>query len=134
MEWYNIIVLIVGAFGGISGIVALYKAKPERDGIEVSNFNAMLTSLMNRCDKLENQITEDRAQSHKYVMELRNGMQKQEDEITELRGSVQKLERTVTQAYRCRYPDDIRDCPVIKEYERAHCEDCGSCERAEGHA
>jgi hypothetical protein len=61
----------------------------------------------------------DRAEAHRYVKELR-------DEIIGLRGKVNTLERVTTQAYRCRYPENITDCPVVKAYEEKHCDWCYS--------
>ena len=42
MEWYNILVLILGAVGGVGGLVGLYKAKAEKTSIEVENMQSML--------------------------------------------------------------------------------------------
>lgn len=124
MVWYEVVVLIASTFGGVSGGVALYKARAEKTGLDVSNFNAMLKSLMGRCDALEKQITLDREQSHKYVMELRTNQETQDSVISDLKNSVHALERTVTMAYRCKFPENIQDCPVVHAYEEKLCNSC----------
>ena len=77
----------------------------------------MVNTLADRLTKIEEKADADRAEAHRYVKELR-------DEIIGLRGKVNTLERVTTQAYRCRYPENILDCPVVKAYEEHHCDSC----------
>ena len=45
MEWYNILTIVIGAFGGITGIISLYNAKPNRTKIEVDVLNKVIDRL-----------------------------------------------------------------------------------------
>ena len=128
MNWLE----IVGAVGGAAGIVALinaglniYKARGEKTKVDIANMEQMLHDSMERYDKLEAKFDKFQKEAHEYVESLRG-------EITNLKGVVNALEmrvnhfeKVVNSAWRCDYPDDIKDCPVIQEYERRHlCEVC----------
>ena len=80
----------------------------------------MINTLSERMTKMEEKADADRLEAHRYVKELR-------DEILGLRGKVNALERSVTQAYRCKYPTTMSDCPVVREYEAKHLYECSAC-------
>ena len=113
MEWLSWI-------GGGAGLVALIKvcidvfmAKSGKTKVDVGNMREMLDEAHKMYDKSMGRYEE---------------LEKKFDQIV---SKVNKLERTVTQAYRCRYPQNIQDCPVISEYEKKHlCEDCHNREEA----
>ena len=42
MEWYNILVLLLGGFGGISGVISLYHAKSNKDTIDIKNLHSII--------------------------------------------------------------------------------------------
>ena len=76
-----------------------------------------MNTLTDRINNIEKKADEDREEAHKYVNELRG-------EIVGLRSQVNTLERVTLQAYRCKYPDNIMNCPVVKAYEEKHCTSC----------
>jgi chromosome segregation ATPase len=131
MSWLE----IVGAIGGSAGIVALikvgidvYNAKSNRTKVDLGNMEQMLKDSMERYDKLETKFDEFQKKSHEYVEGLRGRIvmievksQKQEERIN-------NMEKVINLAWRCKYPDNVSDCPVIKEYEKRHlCENCEDC-------
>ena len=97
MEWYNIIVLIVGAFGGITGIISLYNAKPNRTKIEVEVLNKVIerldTDLKNKADEFESY----KKSVNKRVDEVKTDVLKEREENARFRIAIY-------QAYRCRLP------------------------------
>lgn len=101
----------------INAIINKRERNAKTDGIDISNLTAMINTLSDRMTKIEEKADADRKEAHAYVKELR-------DEIIGLRGKVNTLERVTTQAYRCRFPDNILDCPVVKAYEEHHCDEC----------
>ena len=121
MNLTEIILCLFGAGGLVSTIITLIANKRERkakaDSVEVNNLVTVVNTLTDRINNIEKKADEDRAEAHKYITELRN-------EIVGLRSQVNTLERVTLQAYRCKYPDNIMNCPVVKAYEEKHCESC----------
>ena len=124
MVWYEILTLVVGAFGGTAGIIAIYKAKPEKTSIEVKNMQTMLDEAHEMYDDARKETKELREEFSKYkeenmayVAEFKNRFAKIEDRLS-------KTELAVYQAYRCPFPPKVADCPVLKEYEKGNCDEC----------
>ena len=121
MNLTEIILCLFGAGGLASTIITLIANKRERkakaDGVEVNNLVTVVNTLTDRINNIEKKADEDREEAHKYVNELRG-------EIVSLRSQVNTLERVTLQAYRCKYPDNIMNCPVVKAYEEKHCTSC----------
>lgn len=128
MNWLD----IIGAIGGAAGLVALikagidiYNAKSNRTTVDLGNMQKMLEDSMKREEKLEAKFDEFQEASHQYVSELRNRIVKIEEKSQRQEERINDLEKVVNLAWRCEYPEDIKDCPVIKEYERRKlCETC----------
>lgn len=128
MNWTE----ILGLIGGGAGIVALikagidiYNAKSVRTGVDISNMEKMLNDSMERYEKLEKKFDEFQESSHQYVTELRDRIVKIEDKSQKQEERINGLEKVVNLAWRCKFPTDIKDCPVIKEYEKRNlCEGC----------
>ena len=124
MVWYEILTLVVGAFGGTAGIIAIYKAKPEKTSIEVKNMQTMLDEAHEMYDDARKETKELREEFSKYkeenmayVAEFKNRFAKIEDRL-------EKTELAVYQGYRCPFPPKVADCPVLKEYEKGNCSEC----------
>ena len=121
MNLTEIILCLFGAGGLASTIITLIANKRERkakaDGVEVNNLVTVVNTLTDRINNIEKKADEDREEAHKYVNELRG-------EIVCLRSQVNTLERVTLQAYRCKYPDNIMNCPVVKAYEEKNCTSC----------
>lgn len=120
MDWIAILGCVLGSTAFttiINAIINRRERNAKTDGIDIANLTAMINTLSERMAKIEDKAEADRKEAHNYVKELR-------DEIIGLRGKVNTLERSVTQAYRCRYPENILDCPVVKAYEEHNCSSC----------
>lgn len=121
MNLTEIILCLFGAGGLASTIITLIANKRERkakaDSVEVNNLVTVVNTLTDRINNIEQKADEDREEAHKYITELRS-------EIVGLRSQVNTLERVTLQAYRCKYPDNIMNCPVVKAYEEKHCDSC----------
>lgn len=124
MVWYEILTLVVGAFGGTAGIIAIYKAKPEKTSIEVKNMQTMLDEAQEMYDdarketkELREEFSKYKEENMQYVAEFKNRFAKIEDRLS-------KTELAVYQGYRCPFPPKVADCPVLKEYEKGNCEEC----------
>lgn len=120
MDWIAILGCVLGSTAFttiINAIINRRERNAKTDGIDIANLTTMINTLSDRMTKIEEKADADRAEAHRYVKELR-------DEIIGLRGKVNTLERITTQAYRCRYPENILDCPVVKAYEGHQCDMC----------
>lgn len=131
MEWYNILAIVLGAFGGIGGFVALYKAKPERTSIEVQNMKEMLGEAHKMFDKMKEEkeaeheeFEEYKKNNMEYVSEFKERFKKVEDRLDKAEQFVFTLKSAIYRGYRCPYPPNIEDCPIIKAYKGEGCEDC----------
>lgn len=131
MEWYNILTIVLGAFGGVGGFVALYKAKPERTSIEVQNMKEMLNESHKMYDEMKAEKEESQEEfktfketNNKYIAEFKERFAKLEKRLDAAEDAVFHLKGAIYQGYRCKFPTKIEDCPVIKEYEKSHCEEC----------
>ena len=124
MVWYEILTLVVGAFGGTAGIIAIYKAKPEKTSIEVKNMQTMLDEAHEMYDdarketkELREEFSKYKEENMQYVAEFKNRFAKIEDRLS-------KTELAVYQGYRCPFPPKVADCPVLKECEKGNCSEC----------
>ncbi len=127
MEWYNILTMILGALGtvgGVSGAISIYHAKSKKQTIDVANFQTMLNEAQEmykdaRKDtkELQEEFSTYKKESSKYVAEFK-------ERFAKLEKRVRKGERAIARAYRCPFPEDIKDCPVLLEYNKSNCDTC----------
>lgn len=135
MEWYNILSIVVGALGGTAGFVGLYKAKSEKTTIDVGNMQTMLDEAHKMYDEMKeekNIVNQDfrdyKEETMSYIEQFKERFAKVEERLDRAEETVFQLKGAIYRGYRCKFPENIEDCPVIKEYEKLHCEGCGSCE------
>lgn len=132
MEWYNILALILGAAGGVSGIISLYHAKPKKDTIDISNMTAMLDESHKMYDEMKTEkgdVIEDykayKEETMRYIAEFKQRFSKLESRIEKAEDEVLNLKGAIYQGYRCKLPKQIEDCPVIKAFQNiCSCADC----------
>lgn len=115
MNWAEIITMIVGAFGGISGAVTLYNAKSNRQTIDISNLHSLIEEERKERQNLSNEYQAYKAEVHDKVEEVKK-------DFEEMRQENQRMLRAIYQAYRCRFPEETGDCPVIKMFQ--NCQEC----------
>lgn len=134
MNWIE----IIGLVGGGAGIVALVKAgievfnaRSNRTTVDLGNMQKMLNDALKRNDELEKRFNEFVEKTHGYVEELRTAIVSRDDKINSLDERVNNMEKVVNVAWRCKYPDNVEDCPVIQEYEKRHlCDECEHSKKA----
>lgn len=120
MTWYEIIIGILGLLGGGAGFISIYQAKSNKQTIDISN----LTSI----------IEEEREERQALRREYNEYKESVDDRIRMFKAEFDKMKKTnvkylkaVYQAYRCKFPPQSCDCPVIKAIENSglceHCDD-----------
>lgn len=131
MEWYEILISAVATLGGVGGFVSIYKAKPEKTSIEVQNMKEMLNESHRMYDEMKAEKEEGQEEfktfketNNKYIAEFKERFAKLEKRLDAAEDAVFHLKGAIYQGYRCKFPTKIEDCPVIKEYEKSHCEEC----------
>lgn len=131
MGWIEISISVIGAIGGVTGLISLYHAKSKKQTIDISNMSAMLEEAHKMYDEVNKEREEVAAdyraykeETMRYIGEFKERFTVLEKRLDKAEDDVLKLKRSIYQGYRCRYPAKIEDCPVIKEYEKAHCENC----------
>lgn len=110
MNWYEIAVMLLGGGGVVSGILALYNAKSNKTTVDISNLRSLIEEERNERQALAKELAD-------YKVEARG-------EIANLRGKVMHMTEAIYMAYRCRFPETMMDCPVIRAYET-----CSECKR-----
>lgn len=131
MEWYEILISAIATLGGVGGIVSIYKAKPEKTSIEVQNMKEML----DEAHKMFNSMKEEKDAEHKefeeykktnmaYVSEFKERFKQVEERLDKAEQFVFTLKSVIYRGYRCPFPPQVEDCPIIKAYNREGCEDC----------
>ena len=120
MEWYNILVIILGGFGGISGVISLYHAKSNKDTIDIK----ILHSIIEEERKEREDLTKEYYQYRQFVDKKVDSVKK---DFEELKAENKKMIKAIYQAYRCTFPEKMHDCPVIKSFEDScRCDECMS--------
>ena len=108
MEWYNILAIVLGAFGGVGGFVALYKAKPEKTSIEVQNMKEMLDASHKMYNEMKAEKEEEqkdfkayKEENMRYVSEFKERFRKLEDRLDKAESFVFTLKSAIYRGYRC---------------------------------
>ena len=119
MEWYNIVVLILGGLGSIGGVaggISIYNARSNKQTIDISN----LTSIIEE-ERKERTALRQEYDDYKESVDERIRMFKVE--FDKMKKNNLRYLKAVYQAYRCKFPKNACDCPVIKAIE-----DSGVCD------
>lgn len=116
--------------------IDVFFAKSNKTSVDIKNMQEMLNEshklfneVVSKYKTLEEKIEKDRQASHSYIESLRKRIEDAETSYRALDSRVNKLEKVVNVAWRCKFPTDIGDCPVIQKYEKLHL--CDGCEHKE---
>lgn len=128
MVWYEIVVTLLGAFGGLAGVAAFIKSfwmlKPEKNSKEISNEHAEIANLREfisianeNYDRLKTEFKEYKDEVDGRIAFFKQKFDKMEQEK-------ELMEAANMQANRCPFPPNLDDCPVIKYLKSSSCEGC----------
>ena len=136
MEWYEILIYVVGGLGGLAGIGAFIKIflflKQDKKSKDIENEGK---KVENEEKKVENQhnVVQDyqmllnwlQDYIKEYKHEVDNKVAEVKIEVVGMRNEIDALKRVSSEAYRCSYPPTLEDCPVIKAMKASkQCEEC----------
>lgn len=107
MEWYNILILILGGVGGTGGIISLYTAKAKKDSMEIDNFKKLFDEAQEERENIRKQHLDYMKQTDEKILKL-----EQKIDFSDKRNAIKM--RAINSAYRCKLPENTEDCPVLK--------------------
>ena len=129
MVWYEIVVALLGSVGGLAGVAAFIKSfltiKQDKEAKEINNEHAEIENLKSfiiianeNYDRLSKQFDNYRQQVDKRITFFKEKFDKMEQEK-------EALEIATMQAYRCQFPPEMMDCPVVKILKASqNCQGC----------
>ena len=128
MVWYEIVVTLLGAFGGLAGVAAFIKSfwmlRPDKESKEISNEHAEIANLREfitianeNYDRLKTEFKEYKDEVNERIAFFKTKFDKMEREK-------EFMETANMQANRCPFPPSLDDCPVIKYLKHSPCEEC----------
>lgn len=121
MEWYEILIGVLGVLGGTTGIIALYKAPAEKQAQEIANLSNIITQERERADAERRQAQEDKKLSQEMISKLRERMA-----VVESRDKIYYM--SIMASYQCRSVESIKDCPVMSKFDELCDKNDGVCE------
>ena len=129
MVWYEIVVALLGSVGGLAGVAAFIKSfltiKQDKEAKEINNEHAEIENLKSfitianeNYDRLSKQFDNYHSQVDKRITFFKEKFDKMEQEKN-------ALEIATMQAYRCQFPPEMMDCPVVKILKASqNCQGC----------
>ena len=122
MMWYEIVIGILGAVGGLAGIGAFIKGfffvKQDGDAKTIDNLKEIIAEVREDYKSLKTEFKDYKVEVDERVAFFK----KKFDEIEVERD---KLYKAAMEANRCKLPATIGDCPVVKYLtDLETCNDC----------
>ncbi len=117
MAWYEIVTLLVGAFGGISGFISIYNAKSNKDTIDITNLSKMLEEAREERDIMKQEHAEMKKDMEQHLESLK-------DELANIEERERKHLASIYRAYRCPLYDRQDQCPVLVTFDENECDTC----------
>lgn len=129
MVWYEIVVALLGSVGGLAGVAAFIKSfltiKQDKEAKEISNEHAEIENLKQfitianeNYDRLSKQFDNYHQQVDKRITFFK-------EKFDQLEQEKEALDIATMQAYRCKFPPELMDCPVLKILKEA--QQCANC-------
>ena len=100
MHWYEIVVLLAGAAGGIFTLLTI---RQKKEGLVIDNLKRII-------DEIRTTHEQYKVDTNEKLSKLERKM-----ELYEQRDRLQML--CINRAFRCSLPKDSAVCPVVKEFE-----------------
>lgn len=122
MEWHNILIGVLGAMGGIGGLISIYMAKSNKTKIDIGNMQQMLDEAHKMYDEVKSEKNEYKQEFFEYRDKTNQYIEEFKKRFNSIENKMDDFERTILLAYRCQFPENIKDCPVIKRYEESKSE------------
>ena len=128
MVWYEIVVTLLGAFGGLAGVAAFIKSfltiKQDRQSKEIDNEHAEIANLKEFIAIANENYDRLKTEFKEYKDEVDNRIAFFKQKFDKMEQEKELMEAANMQANRCPFPPSLDDCPVIKYLKHQPCEGC----------
>lgn len=131
MEWIDIMIKLLASLGGVAGIISLYQARPKKDALDIANIKTVIDEVQELYEKEHKDNQEIRAslresaeREAQNVVTFHKEIESIQAGLTQTRNEVSRLKKSIYRAYRCKYPQTAKDCPVLDEYEKQESSPC----------
>lgn len=119
MEWYEIVLSILGGLGTFLGggwLMSIYSAKPKKTSIEIDNMKKVIDELQEVIVQLQNNSKIYRTDTDQTIKELKL-------EVKELSTRVDIKHDAISAAYKCDLIKEEDECIVLKTFKEK-CKEC----------
>lgn len=120
MEWYNILMGVIGVLGGGAGLISIYHAKVKKDSMEIENFHSLIEEERREREILRTEYREYKEEVNVKVAEVKK-------EVEAIKEERNNFLMAIYQGFRCPLPETTEKCPVIKAFK-----ECGLCDACGG--
>lgn len=128
MAWYEVIIALVGAFGGSAGIAAFIKSfwmlRPDKESKEISNEHAEIANLREFITIANENYDRLKAEFKEYKDDVDARITFFKQKFDKMEQEKELMEAANMQANRCPFPPSLEDCPVIKYLKSSPCNGC----------
>lgn len=128
MVWYEIVVALLGAFGGLAGVAAFIKSfwmlRPDKQAKEISNDHAEIANLREFITIANENYDRLKAEFKEYKEEVDERITFFKQKFDKMEQEKEIMEAANMQANRCPFPPSLEDCPVIKYLKSSPCNGC----------
>ena len=128
MVWYEIIVALLGAFGGLAGVAAFIKSfwmlRPDKESKEISNEHAEIANLREFITIANENYDRLKAEFKEYKDDVDTRITFFKQKFDKMEQEKALMEAANMQANRCPFPPSLEDCPVIKYLKSSPCDGC----------
>lgn len=128
MAWYDVIIALVGAFGGSAGIAAFIKSfwmlRPDKESKEISNEHAEIANLREFITIANENYDRLKAEFKEYKDDVDARITFFKQKFDKMEQEKELMEAANMQANRCPFPPSLEDCPVIKYLKSSPCNGC----------
>lgn len=130
MTWYEILIGVLGVFGtlgGITSLISLYHAKSQKDTIDITNLSAIIEEERKERQILREEYEEYKQHVDERIVIFKTEFAKMQKENERFREESRQRLTAIYRAYKCKYPEKVEDCPVLKSFkELKECGECGT--------
>ena len=106
--------------GGTSTKAAIF----DLNGKEIATAGKSTKVITPKSGYTERDMEEYKKNNMAYVAEFKERFQKVEERLDKAEQFVFTLKSVIYRGYRCPYPPQVEDCPIIKAYKGEGCEEC----------
>lgn len=107
MDILSVLAIIFGGGGIISSGISIYNAKAKKNSVEIENFKKLFDEAQEERENIRQQHQDYMEQTDAKIDRLEKRI-----DYSDKRNAIKM--RAINSAYRCKLPEKVDDCPVLK--------------------